>query len=250
MKPGFRPRNIGQIFAPVPAARSRCLSSFIAIARQNLPLPLRYEPSHLLAYSGTSLLVLGFFTDTLTRFSGLMIAVGWGSLGFAVLAMLGQDKLNFGKSRSRLIRQLDEVRRSVGLDRVILPESLEFLEATAQQWERIEHAMSAQVWLEHAELRHRISEAAQRTMEDLVVLECGSTEESGVDDESANQTLAETAGALARLADQVDAVSAALTSYPRDTYESNGVSPEGVVPEAGNLELALSTVLQHRIKDE
>ncbi len=179
-----------------------------------------------------------------------MIAVGWGSLGFAVLAMLGQDKLNFGKSRSRLIRQLDEVRRSVGLDSVILPESLEFLEATAQQWERIEHAMSAQVWQEHAELRHRISEAAQRTMEDLVVLECGSTEESGVDDESANQTLAETAGALARLADQVDAVSAALTSYPRDTYDSNGVSPDGVVPEADNLELALSTVLQHRIKDE
>lgn len=194
--------------------------------------------------------MLGFFTDTLTRYSGLMISVGWGALGFAVLAMLGQDKLNFGKSRSRLIRQLDEIRRSVGLDRVILPESLEFLEKTAQQWERIEHALSAQVWLEHADLRLRISEAAQRTMEDLVVLECGSLEESGVDDESANQTLSETAGALARLADLVDAVSAALVSYPREGYESNGASPEGVVPDADSLELALSTLISHRVRDE
>ena len=242
MKPGFKPRDIGQIFAPVPAARSRCLAAFIAIARQSLPLPLRYEPSHLLFFSGVILLIFGFFTDSLTRFGGMMITVGWGAIAFAGFALISQDRISFGRSRSRLIRQLDEVRRSVGLDKVILPESLEFLEATAHQWERIEHALAAQVWREQDPLRTRIGEAAQRTMEDLVVMECGSTAESGVADDVASETLTEAAAALSKLADQVDAVSTALTTYPRDTFDSNGESAEGVLPEMEDLEAILASL--------
>src|ERR1700722_8901234 len=110
MRTGFRPQMISQIFAPVPAARSRCLSAFVAIARHNLPLLLRYEASHILAIAGGAFLLTGFFVGELVSFGGTFIAIGWTCLALAFLATLTQDKFVYGHSRSRLIRQLDEVR--------------------------------------------------------------------------------------------------------------------------------------------
>jgi len=177
-----------------------------------------------------------------------MILVGWGCLGLALLATLTQDKLIYGKSRARLIRQLDEVRRSVGLDDAILPESLEFLEATAQQWERIEHALQTSAWREQELLRQRIDIAAHAAMEDIVVLECGSTAEAGLTDQQADQTLAETSANLTWLADQVDATSTAISAYPREAHESNGMPPDGVIPALDLLEEALSRLGREKIQ--
>jgi hypothetical protein len=73
-------------------------------------------------------------------------------------------------------------------------------------------------------------------METIVVLECGSTVETGMSDEQADTTLAETVSALHFLADQVDAAGGAFATYPRDQFESNGVEPEGVIPEMDTLE--------------
>ena len=169
-----------------------------------------------------------------------MIMVGWACLGMALLATIGQDRLVFGRGRARLIRQLDEIRRSIGLDRAILPESLEFLEVTAQQWERIEHSLQAQVWREQDPLRRRIEVAAHRAMEDIVVLECGSTSEAGMSDEEADRRLGETAAKISQLADQVDATSTALMTYPREGFDSNGMPATGVFPALEELENAIA----------
>jgi len=172
-----------------------------------------------------------------------MVSVGWGSLGLALLALLGQDRLSYGRSRSKLIRQLDEARRSVGLDSVILPESLEFLESTAQQWERIEHALQANAWQGLEGLRFRIDLAAHQAMESILILECGSIDEAGLTDMQADQALTETATNLALLADRVDATSAALGPDPRVIYQSNGISTDGVLPELESLEEVLSKLV-------
>lgn len=229
MKPGFKPRTINMIFAPVPAAKSRCLSAFVAIARQSLPITLRYEPSHLLALVGIILLILGFLTGGEFRLGKTILGAGWGFLIVAFLATISQDRLMQGKSRAKLIRQLDEVRRSTGLDEAILPESLDFLEATAREWERIEHALEAEYWSLHDGLRRKIYRSAHGAMEDIVVLECGSTEEGGLSDQEAEQTLTETAANLGLLADVVDAASAAMMSHQRDEHPFNVGSPDGDV---------------------
>jgi len=179
-------------------------------------------------------------TDSLTRYGGTMIAIGWASLALAFLATLTQDKLVYGRNRSRLIRQLDEVRRSVGLDDSILPESLEFLEGAAQQWERIEHSLQSQVWFEQDMLRSRIGAAAHGAMEDIVVLECGSTREAGLKDDDADRVLTASVANLKVLADHVDATSSALSSYPRENFLSNGMDPSGVGPELETLEQCLA----------
>ena len=236
------------IFAPVPAARSRCLSAFIAIARQSLPITLRYEPSHLLSLLGFIFLFFGFFTGSGFRYGRTMIDVGWGLLIVAFLATISQDRLMHGKSRARLIRQLDEVRRSTGLDEAILPESLDFLETTAREWERIEHALEAEYWSLHDDLRRRIYRSAHGAMEDMVVLECGSTAEGGLADQDAEQTLTETAANLSLLADTVDAVGAAIMTYQREDHQFNGMTPDGEMLDFGILEQALNRLERSRGK--
>ena len=171
-----------------------------------------------------------------------MILVGWGLLGLAFFATLGQDRLVYGKSRSRLIRQLDEVRRSVGLDDAILPESLEFLEAAAQQWERVEHSLQSHVWEGQDQVKARIDAVAHHTMENILVLECGTITEAGLSDLEADQTLADMAANLSILADRVDATSAAMMTYPREHFDSTGVAATGVVPEMDSLEEILQTL--------
>ncbi len=252
MKPGLRPRMISQIFAPVPAARSRCLSTFVAIARQSLPLAVRYEASHLLLFLSVILLVGGFLIESVVPFGATMILIGWGVLVIAGLSTLSQNKLVQSQSRSKLIRQLDDTRRSVGLDDAILPESLEFLEATAQQWERIEHALQSQMWGQQDPLRRRIDLAAHNAMEDIVILECGSVMEAGLNDLVADQTLAEKAFNLKSLADHVDATSAAMTTYPRKDFDSSGVPADGVLPELDTLEQTLAKLGQgiYRFTDD
>lgn len=244
MRSGLRPPRISQIFAPMPAARSRCVSAFIAIARHDLPLLVRYEASQILSLAGIVLLIVGFFTDSLFRYGGTMLSTGWVLLGLAFLASLTQSKFLYGQSRSRLIRQLDDVRRSVGLDQAILPESLEFLESSAQQWERIEHSLQSHVWREQDRLRSRIFKAAHVAMENIVILECGSSAESGMADDQADFALEESVTNLRFLADQLDATSNALTTYPREGFDSNGVEPEGVLPEFEMLEEALTRLGQ------
>ncbi len=225
MKRGFRPHIVGQIFAAVPCARSRCLSAFVSIARHNLPLPMRYEPSQLLLGLGIGMLLLGWLASSFTHLGTLAIGLGWAFLGLALVAALTQERVLIGQTRWKLIQQLDETRRSVGLDQVILPESLELLERAAQQWERTEHELAAQVWSEQSELKARVSRAAHRKMEDIIVAECGSTIESGVADEDAYHGLNAAIAQLSRLADFVDAASSELTSYPREQFESSGVEP-------------------------
>jgi hypothetical protein len=205
---------------------------------------LRYEASHILSLAGISLLILGFFTESLTRYGGTMIGVGWVLLGLAFLASLTQSKVLYGQSRSRLIRQLDDVRRSVGLDDAILPESLEFLEASAQHWERIEHSLQSRFWVGEQDLRARVYSAAHSAMENILVLECGSSAETGMTDEQADRAIAEAVNNLRNLADRVDATANAITTYPREDFESNGVEPEGVVPEFGFLEETLAKLGQ------
>jgi hypothetical protein len=190
------------------------------------------------------MLILGFFTVSLIRFGGTLITVGWSTLGLAFLASLTQDKIVYGQSRSRLIRQLDEVRRNVGLDDAILPESLEFLETSAQQWERIEHALQSQVWRNQQWLRARIDMAARSAMEEIVILECGSVAESGIPDTEADSVLSQAVANLRWLADQVDAAAGAITTYPREHFDSNGIEPDGVIPEFGLLEQALARLGQ------
>jgi hypothetical protein len=231
----------------MPAARSRCVSTFVAIARQDLPLLLRYEASQILALLGFALLIVGFFTEALSRYGGTMISVGWVMLGLAFLASLTQSKFLYGQSRSRLIRQLDDVRRNVGLDQAILPESLEFLEASAQQWERIEHSLQSQTWREQDRLRSRIFLAAHGAMENILILECGSSAESGMTDEQADRALTESVTSLRLLADQVDATSSAITTYPREEFDSNGIEPDGVIPEFEQLEEALVRLGQTKL---
>jgi len=186
------------------------------------------------------MIIVGFFTDTFFRYGGTMLSVGWVLLGLAFLASLTQSKFLYGQSRPRLIRQLDDVRRNIGLDQAILPESLEFLEASAQQWERIEHALQSQIWREQDRLRSRIFRAAHVAMESILILECGSSAESGMSDEQADRALTESVSSLRLLADQVDAMSSAITTYPREEFDSNGVEPDGVVPEFELLEEALA----------
>jgi len=244
MRAGLRPPTISRIFPPMPAARSRCLSAFVAIARQDLPLLLRYEASHILGIGGVALLILGFFTDSLFRYGGTMVSVGWTLLGLSFLASLTQTRFVYGQSRSRLIRQLDEARRNIGLDEAILPESLEFLESTAQQWERIEHAVQAHGWREQEELKSRIDAAAHKAMEEIVILECGSTAESGMSDDQAEEYLNQAVTDLRWLADQVDAASSAMTTYPREEFESNGADPSDVLPPFALLYEALERLGQ------
>lgn len=239
MRHGLRPPIIAQIFAP-PAARSRCLSTFVAIARQSLPVTLRYEPSHLLAFIGVSALVCGFFAQNMPRLGEMLIALGWGTLGLGLIAMLLQDRLSYGEGRMQLIRRLDEARRSVGLDHVILPESLEFLESTAQQWERIEHALQSHVWRDQQPLRQRIESTSHRVMEDIVVLECGTAPETGLEDGQACNALSVQAENLRVLADRVNAAEAAMTTYARPDFESAGVEPLALMPQFGELEVALA----------
>ena len=242
MRPGLRPRVVRQIFAPVPAARSRCLASFVAIARQGLPAAFRYEPSHVLAAISALLLFFGFLIESFARIGSALVMCGWGAAAIAAIALLFQDKIIYGQGRPRLIRQLDEVRKTVGLDEALLPESLEFLETTAQQWERIDHALQAQVWKQQEDLKSRIADAAHRAMEDILVLECGTTFEAGLSDEEADQKLSETSANLRILADTVDATAAAIMTYPRDSFESNGASPEGVSIELDDLESILQSL--------
>lgn len=173
-----------------------------------------------------------------------MISVGWVLLFLAFLASLTQSKLLYGQSRWRLIRQLDDVRRNVGLDEAILPESLEFLESSAQQWERIEHSLQSNLWRDQDRLRHRIYLAAHTVMENILVLECGSKAESGLTDEQADRALAEAVSNLRTLADRVDSTSREFSTYPREEFESNGVEPEGVIPEFGLLQEALAKLGQ------
>lgn len=239
MRPGLRPRIVRQIFAPVPAARSRCLSSFIALSRQDLPIGLRYEPSHVLAGVSLLSLIVGFSIEPLTRMGGTLVFLGWWAAGFAVLALVVQDKIIYGTGRPRLLRQLDEVRRTVGLDEALLPETLEFLESTALQWERIEHALGSTPWLNQLELRSRISSAAHRALEDIVVLECGSIDEAGHSDGDAEARIAETASGLRELADAVDAAESATLAYtvrshdadrePANDLEAGVIALEGAV---------------------
>ncbi len=239
MRPGLRPKVIRQIFAPVPAARSRCLSTFIAISRQGLPAPLRYEPSHVLLAAGVLALTFGLAIESYIRLGSTLILCGWGLCALAFIALICQDKLIYGYGRPRLLRMLDESRRTVGLDEALLPESLEFLETTAQQWERIEHALEAHVWIPYADKKYRIYLAAHKAMEDIVVWECGTTEESGLTDSEADRLMSATANNLRLLADAVDSAGSALQTYPREFFESNGEDPVGVVDEVKGLEDAI-----------
>ena len=248
MRHGFRPRVIRQIFSPVPAARSRCLSTFVAISRQGLPTTLRYEPSHVLAASSLLLLVLGGIIQTVSRIGGTIVLSGWMVAGLSLIALLFQDKWVYGFGRPRLLRQLDEARRTVGLDEALLPESLDFLETAAQQWERVEHALQSRIWDQHDDLRNRINYAAHQAMEDVVVLECGTTGESGFSDQDAEQALTTTSANLRLLADAVDATASAIMAYPRDNYESNGESPHGIIEEVHDLEQALARLNQSRTR--
>jgi len=240
MKPGLRPRIVRQIFAPTPAARSRCLAGFVAIARQGLPIPLRYEASTVLVPAAAAMIVVGLLLHSISGLSRFLMLGGWMVGGLAVIALISQHRFDYGHGRSRLIRGLDAARRVNGLDQVILPESLEFLEATSQQWERIEHAMTASVWDEQGDLRDRIRRRAHTTMEDILVAECGSIQEAGLSDEEADRRLTDAAAYLRHLADFVDAAGTALQTYPREDYESSGASASGVVPEIDDLEAMLS----------
>src|SRR5471030_2847897 len=121
MRPGLRPRIVRQIFSTTPAARSRCLSAFVAIARQGLPAQLRYEPSTVLAIAGVGLLVAGLALSPFASFGHFLVLSGWAGLGLAMLALACQHRFDYGYGRSRLIRGLDEARRVNGLDEAILP---------------------------------------------------------------------------------------------------------------------------------
>jgi hypothetical protein len=102
---------------------------------------------------------------------------------------------------------------------------LELLEAAAQQWERTEHELAAKSWDEHEALRQRISRSAHKTMEDILVTECGSLMESEIEEGVATQTIHQAIAALTQLANLVDAAGSALNSYPREGFESSGVEP-------------------------
>ena len=201
---------------------------------------MRFEPSQLLFGLGAGMLIVGWLANSFTRLGTLAIGLGWTFLGVALVATLTQERILIGQTRWKLIRQLDEARRSVGLDQVILPESLELLERAAQQWERTEHELAAFVWNEQAELKSRISRAAHLRMEDILVAECGTTIESGVDDELAADGLQMAIVELSKLADLVDAAGAALTSYPRAEFESSGVEPLMIQPALESLDSYLS----------
>jgi len=178
-------------------------------------------------------------TEPFFRVGGSVRLFGWVFAGAALLAMVTQDRFVYGYGRSKLIRQLDEIRRSVGLDVAILPESLEFLETTAQQWERVEHALQARVWDQQSDLKGRINQAAHSAMEDLVVLECGAQNELDMSDEARDHSLAVKSADLRMLADAVDATSAAIMTYPREAFDSNGTSPDGVIDQIEDLEEVL-----------
>ena len=236
MRNGLRPRIMPQIFAPIPAARSRCLSSFIAIARDGLPTVLRYDPSQILFAASLLVVLIGMAITPYVHFGSSMVLFGWITAGLGLFAMLSQGHFDYGHGRPRLIRQLDQARRSEGLDNVLLPESLEFLEEAAQQWERIEHTLASPVWMEQTDLKLRINQAAHFAMEDLVVLECGSRYESGADDDEAERRLSSTSANLRMLADELDAVTSASNTYPREKFDSSGVPANGVVEDLEDLE--------------
>lgn len=246
MRNGLRPQIIRQIFAPIPAARSRCLSTFIAIARDGLPTLLRYDPSQVLFVASLAVVFLGMMISPYAHFGSSMVLFGWITAGIGILAMVSQGHIDYGYGRPRLIRQLDQARRTVGLDEVLLPESLAFLEEAAQQWERVEHTLASPIWMEQPELRQRINHAAHFMMEDLVVIECGSRSESGVNDEEAERRLSSMSTNLRILADTLDAVTSASNTYPREAFESTGAPTNGIIVEMDDLEEILERVSRDR----
>jgi hypothetical protein len=62
-------------------------------------------------------------------------------------------------------------------------------------------------------------------MEDILVAECGTTIEAGIEDSQASDGLTRAISQLTRLADLVDSAGSALMSYPRDQFASSGVEP-------------------------
>lgn len=245
MKRGFRPPIVGQIFATVPCAKSRCLSAFVSIARNQLPLTKRYEPSQMLFAAGVVLLVLGELIGPVFKFGHSVALFGVVAMAVAFGSSYTQDRVVVGQTRWRLIRQLDEARRSVGLDEVILPESLELLEAAAQQWERIEHELSAKAWDEQISIKQRISQLSHSMLEDVLVRECGTAMEAKMDDASASESIQGSIAALTQLANLVDAAGSALNSYPREGYETTGVEPLKTEAAIQQLEAFLSDVPHH-----
>ena len=240
MATGFRPRIISQIFAPTPAAGSRCISSFIAIARQSLPLTLRFGIRDLIAIGGLLLIPTGFLVSWITDVGSRVMPFGVLGLVLLLVSMAVEDQLTYGNKRAHLIRQLDESRRTIGLDRAILPESLEFLEASAQQWERIEHSLQTQDWKNREILRDRIYQAAHRAMEEILVLECGAAFETGMTDEQAEQKLTVTATQLTQLADLVDSASAAMMTPHRVEAPTGRMAQANLATDMERLEASLN----------
>ena len=127
----------------------------------------------------------------------------------------------------RLVAELDRDRRNVGLDHVLWPDQILGLERCARRWERIENALTAQLWQSQPELSARIDAKAFQCMLELVSFiggEAGTLEAAKM-----------AADRLREISRAMDAAASVLESYHRPGEVSAGVPAVGAFAEIDRL---------------
>lgn len=234
---GMRPRG-GNLFRPVSYANldpeTRRLATFVAIARDRLPAVERSDPRMRLASYSLGAGLLGWIVVR------IFFGPDWATLGALLAGLMGTVGVSARtlthstaqtRRRAAVIRNLDDARRSKGLDHALESPLKEQLEAYAADWEYVEHRLADRLWTSQPLLRMRIQNASQRCTERVLV---GAT----LGDEDTMLP----AEYLHDLRQCVDAATNTLDSYPRPTQEGSGAPLLGAFTEVVELEALLNVI--------
>lgn len=232
-------------FSEVGLLKSRSLSIFVALAAERSRYTEAAQRDMRTGVIGLVLiaLALGGFSlrvepAPLVGAIGLGIAL-WGAAGTVRRRQRGElldrpvDATRL--SRRRTIAQLNQSRKTIGLDRALPPGTVTVLETAANEWERITHALQAQTWAGHRELRHRVDLAALDLMEEFISIHCGSLIAERLVKGNVPMRAEEISQALRKLALLVEETSVEMDAYSRPLGISAGAPLGKAFPAAASL---------------